>query len=139
MAAVRLCYADRDDQQGPVAQYWPISSVEVWVASHQHRGTTDLKRHIEFTDQETHKWAATKAGEQRQSIYHASLVVQALLEVPEPVLPEVVGTLAEEWCQLGVIQALNVRMTALTKHGPHILVLQLPVHLTRLRVMQDNG
>ena len=70
--------------------------------------------------------------EQWQSTHHSSLVVQALLEVPEPFLPEVVGTLAEEWCQLGVIEALNVRMSALTKHGPHILILQLPVHLTCL-------
>ena len=72
-------------------------------------------------------------------MYHASLVVQALLEVPQSVLPEVIGTLAEERGQLGVIQALNVRMSALTKHGPDILILQLPVHLTRLGVMQNSG
>ncbi len=77
--------------------------------------------------------------EQRQIIHHASLVVQALLEVPQSVLPEVIGTLAQERGQLGVIQALNVRMSALTKHGPDILVLQLPVHLTRLGVMQNSG
>lgn len=70
--------------------------------------------------------------EQRQSTYHAALVVQALLEVPESVLPEMIGTLAQEGCQLGVKQVLNVRMSALSKHGPDILILQLPVHLTRL-------
>ena len=63
---------------------------------------------------------------QRVEPHHAPLVVQPLLEVPQPAAPEVGGTLAEEGRQLGLKQALNVGMSPLTKHGPHILVLKLP-------------
>lgn len=99
--------------------------------------TKTSRRHVRFRYQETHEQRPKL--EQRQSTYHASLVVQALLEVPESVPPEVVGTLAQEGCQLGVVQALDMRMSAFTKHGPHILVLQLPVHLTCFCMMQKIG
>lgn len=57
---------------------------------------------------------------------HATLVVEPLLEVPQPAAPEVCGTLTEEGRQLGVKDALNVGMSPLAKHSPHILILQLP-------------
>ena len=54
---------------------------------------------------------------------HATLVVEALLEVPQPTAPEVCSTLTEEGRQLGLKDALNVGMTPLAKHSPYILVL----------------
>ena len=57
---------------------------------------------------------------------HATLVVEPLLEVPQPAAPEVCGTLTEEGRQLGLKDALNVRMPPLAKHSPYILILQLP-------------
>ena len=62
--------------------------------------------------------------------YHAPLVVEALLEVPQPAAPEVVGALAQEGRQFGFKQALDVRMPSLPKHGPNILIFQLPAGQT---------
>lgn len=58
---------------------------------------------------------------------HAALVVEAPLEVPQPTAPEVCGTLTQEGRQLGLKEALNVGMSPLPKHSPHILILELPV------------
>ena len=57
---------------------------------------------------------------------HASLVVEPPLEVPQPAAPEVGGTLAEEGRQFGLKESLYVGVASLPKHGPHILILQLP-------------
>lgn len=48
--------------------------------------------------------------------YHAALVVEPVLEVPQAGVPEVEGLLAQEGCQAGLKQDLHVAVATLTKH-----------------------
>ena len=85
---------------------------------------TDSWKHIRSTAEHGHAQTTPqpdKHPSMRMEAHHAALIVEAGVEVPEPLAPEGEGGLAQPGPQAALEQGLHVGMPPLPEHGPHIL------------------
>lgn len=66
------------------------------------------------------------SSQAKPAAHHSTLVVEPLLKIPKPALPEFVTSLCQKWSKLCLIYLLDVWVLAFPKHLPEVLKRQLP-------------